>query len=1164
MGIPATMTQEEHTPSEKVSFSPTRADRAYQRRFHRTEQPTFRSFKFHQHKLSRCGEGTLMGKKLFFSVFLAFFISVSTQPIFAGDRRHVLSPSELFYFLDRAANDYQKSIVLEVLKRRIPGFEVGIQPGLTDQESARFKHYRDDSCGSPLYAEFQSIVSSLNDDLAGEIAYLLATKKPSHLDKKIDALHFEVWYTDDASNSDWVKKEEAQLVTLGVELAYESEVTKWGYKTPGSVDEKKPGTQSAKYQVWIMDLLGPDGQVAGHVKNPTGGLASPRTFTHIEISKQIARSESLAHILDVCAHELHHAIQWSYMDLAGRKEWVLEASAAWLGYHFVQEFRDPDVNLSQDEKQISWYQFLDRVNYHQANPERSLYQTDQGGRDTYDAAIFFWFLAANRIAPGSTDLIKIFWDTMGLFNNWTKIYDAFGTALSGLAAPYNTLDGIFPWFAAANYSVSKWYPKIINTVKIQNDKNPHVLDFSKDKSHKIDQQTANVRSLSCQYFAFRPGSTLKKPTMLNIEVEHGKGANVSAVVMVKKNDGTLTESILFLDPGNMKGEIGVPGFASGEISEVVLALINRSQTGIAPIKYKAQLLKGFVFAIDTTGSMMEEIQAATKAAEKVLTDNMKKGEKRMYTLLGFADGPARMLGQSSDENVMLGYLKSLFAGGGGQCPESSLLSIRQAADLSEGADILMITDADSNSNGVDDTFADWGEAYRTSNKLKETNCKLNSIVYDSCPKTEPAAYAVNESNSINDLALPSSISYPIQPRELFLGEDDPSSMGGYFRVSTESGGLFFNIPSGETETAAEIILRVGTAESTVAYFDSSGTKSFTLPIDKSVSQLQVVLNGDTGSSLSIELKKPAGQTVKEGTPGVSILNVGTSTFYLIEKKGLATGDWKAQVSGTGTYRLSAEVSTSNPMVYTGEKSVALGSTLHMEANFQKSVPGLSFELIRIDGTQPLTVNLSSTDGFNYQGNRSMTDLGSYHFLAKGDGFYQRIHSAKISVGEVDVIAPPSKFGLPGTRFAHAFRVKNLGDKETTYDIYTSSSLGWADTGSVPSSAKIAGKDEIEIAIPVQIPSGALLGQTDNLAFQAVSQTNAMIFDTDETQTRIDTLFDFDGDGDVDVVDIMQVASRWNKRSGDPEFDAKFDLDGDGNIDIVDIMRVAAQWGWENP
>ena len=57
-------------------------------------------------------------------------------------------------------------------------------------------------------------------------------------------------------------------------------------------------------------------------------------------------------------------------------------------------------------------------------------------------------------------------------------------------------------------------------------------------------------------------------------------------------------------------------------------------------------------------------------------------------------------------------------------------------------------------------------------------------------------------------------------------------------------------------------------------------------------------------------------------------------------------------------------------------------------------------------------------------------------------------------------------------------------------------------------------------------------------------------------------YDLDDDGDVDIVDIMMVASRWNCSCGDECYDPENDLDSDCDIDIVDIMMVAAQWGWE--
>lgn len=86
--------------------------------------------------------------------------------------------------------------------------------------------------------------------------------------------------------------------------------------------------------------------------------------------------------------------------------------------------------------------------------------------------------------------------------------------------------------------------------------------------------------------------------------------------------------------------------------------------------------------------------------------------------------------------------------------------------------------------------------------------------------------------------------------------------------------------------------------------------------------------------------------------------------------------------------------------------------------------------------------------------------------------------------------------------------------------------------------------------------------------------NSQLTDTDSPPTvytppaasanvTIDDSFfaDVDNDGDVDIIDIVLVSSRYGCDLSDTCYDTTYDLDNNFTINIVDVQIVACYWGW---
>ncbi len=72
-------------------------------------------------------------------------------------------------------------------------------------------------------------------------------------------------------------------------------------------------------------------------------------------------------------------------------------------------------------------------------------------------------------------------------------------------------------------------------------------------------------------------------------------------------------------------------------------------------------------------------------------------------------------------------------------------------------------------------------------------------------------------------------------------------------------------------------------------------------------------------------------------------------------------------------------------------------------------------------------------------------------------------------------------------------------------------------------------------------------------------------DTESKDIVISCFFaDVNCDNQVNVFDVLLVATAWGTSDGDPDYQAEYDLNEDGSIDIEDLTMVAEYWGEEAP
>ena len=54
--------------------------------------------------------------------------------------------------------------------------------------------------------------------------------------------------------------------------------------------------------------------------------------------------------------------------------------------------------------------------------------------------------------------------------------------------------------------------------------------------------------------------------------------------------------------------------------------------------------------------------------------------------------------------------------------------------------------------------------------------------------------------------------------------------------------------------------------------------------------------------------------------------------------------------------------------------------------------------------------------------------------------------------------------------------------------------------------------------------------------------------------------DIDGDGYVNVADLLVLAGSWATATGQPGYSPACDLDNNGTVNVIDLLILADNWG----
>ena len=499
--------------------------------------------------------------------------------------------------------------------------------------------------------------------------------------------------------------------------------------------------------------------------------------------------------------------------------------------------------------------------------------------------------------------------------------------------------------------------------------------------------------------------------------------------------------------------------------------------------------------VDTTGSMGDVIGSVKTRINGIVNGVVgTPDEPDQYLLEPFNDpfwGPPTVTG---DAPTFLAQVNSLFASGGGDCPEFAMSGLLQAVNAVDPQSTLyLFTDASAKDSSLFPTVT------ATADQKKVT---LKYGLFGSCSPVDPGFLATAQATG---------------GQVFFLNR------------FSESGSLFDLIAS-----------EIGLPQVTISHQAGvvpSGGRDITFPVDSAVTSLTVVVSVD--SLFGLTLTRPDGTIVAPGDADASVTNLSVGAIYVIHPA--QTGDWDLQIQGFGLYSVDVKGKTTSdllaqlPDLHNFNFVTLTGRVAHegyfriqgqpvasdpqlVVANIAGAANNVSFSFVSDAGDLlqllPLAQGDPNAAPDEFVG-APLLPVEPFRVLATGvDGNgapFQRMFSPLFRPQTIKVTPITVVAGLPqGQTVLLNYQVQNLG-AAGTFNVVVQDSSGFL-SSLTPSSLTLDTGATATVTAGFSVPLFVLLGTTDSITVVATSALDPNFGNSAEQDLNVLPAFSFNGGG----------------------------------------------------